>query len=400
VPTTPSGEKNEEHWYPRFVPDSEGNTPLIPSPTTFGPRPNLSRWHARLAADYAVLNPDGIRDPDLLRVRAARQAAIVAAAAAALGKLCHRAMESEIKTRGGDPADIPADDDPLDLPIWYADDDERADLAPLLANLPPTSDEVGTLIAPFLAGFRRFRRDWHPVFMTTETTCQYLPGDPSVEYGGQLDTILGFERAIPAITGRGEIPGKLHAGAWQVGDLKTGKEPRDGHPQQICAYSMCDWIDLRDGTGEIHAMPEIDGGVIIHGPADGRPWSLHPVLLTDELRGAVLASRRAFNERSTSAQALRRGVTVTGGSMDLSCLPGFNEPIRFALAMEGVATIAELAAYGRGRFADLKASYEDAKVGPKTLEKADAYLAVEDRTWADAAPATSTPTAPTVEEAA
>ena len=197
------------------------------------PKPALTGWAAREAAEFAVANVRQINA--LVRKKEERAAVdLVKNApwrsrdkAANLGTSVHAAVEALI----------------LDKPMPEWDDD----------------------VAPFMAHFDRFVADWNVTFTASEATVY----SRSEKYAGTFD----FAATIPRLADLG------YAGPRALGDLKTGKGVYAEVALQLAAYAHADFIGLPNGD-EV-PVPEVDCGVVLHLRPEG--YRLIPVRIDDEV---------------------------------------------------------------------------------------------------------------------
>lgn len=103
-------------------------------------------------------------------------------------------------------------------------------------ELPEWSDEA----APFLSSFAGFLEEWSPTFEMTEATV----ANHQYRYAGTLDSIMVLD------------------GRRVIADYKTGKDIYPESALQLAAYRYAEIVLMEDGS-EV-ALPEVDGGVVIH----------------------------------------------------------------------------------------------------------------------------------------
>jgi hypothetical protein len=211
----------------------------------------------------------------------------------------------------------------------------------LLGTPLPASVEVngedwaldGPELAPYLANFERFEREWEPTWHASEM----VVANPTVGYAGTLDYLIGA-------TGR--IGDALRARGYHVdpdtaimGDTKTGGDwitPEDGsapHPKilssghvhgvypeaglQMSAYAHAEVCWLRDGSRV--PMPAVAPvGVILHLRPEG--YHLYPARCGD-LEFLYFRYAQMIDEWSSRISSAKAPDPVIGKALEAPSLP-------------------------------------------------------------------------------
>ncbi len=190
--------------------------------------------------------------------------------------------------------------------------DERADVGSavhaliehrILGTPVPAEFTEDPELAPFLARFEEFTRQWQVIF----TASEMVVGNSTHLYAGTLDFLL----SSPLIARRlGTDP------AFEIaGDTKTGGEldVRGVYPEaslQMSAYAHAEFAQMRDGTRV--AMPRLaPKGVVLHLRPEG--FRLVPALVDDTVFAKFLAYRELDAEWTTgiSKNVLGKPLTLT-----------------------------------------------------------------------------------------
>jgi hypothetical protein len=208
------------------------------------PKPFLSRWTAKAAAEYAIAHLDHLRLlPAGQAIREVKQAPFAKRdSAAGLGDLIHAAVEAHAL---GQP------------------------------RLPLPDHAAG-----YLASFDQFLADHQPQFLAAEQTvysCRY-------GYAGTFDLLA-------TLPGRGVV----------LVDVKTGNRIYPEVCLQLAAYAAADFIGRPDGTTE-QALPAIAAGAVLHLRPGG--YQLVPVPIGRAVLEAFLSALAVFRFATDLAPTL------------------------------------------------------------------------------------------------
>lgn len=208
------------------------------------PKPALTNWAAKLAAEFAVEN---IKQVNALVRKGETEAAVslIKGApnrsrdrAANVGTHVHELVSAMI-------LGTPWDDWPPEL-------------------------------EPYLNHFLQFVDDYDVTFEASEATCY----SRKEKYAGTFD----FTATIPRLAEIG------YAGPRCMGDVKTGKGVYAEAALQMSAYAHADFIGLPNG--EEVPMPPVDCGVVLHLRPEG--YKLIPVRVDEEVFLAFKYVREVF----------------------------------------------------------------------------------------------------------
>lgn len=154
-------------------------------------------------------------------------------------------------------------------------------------------------IAPWMAAFVNFNRDWRPRFLAAEATVFNRPQ----AYGGTLDAIAvvpGLEDALPGL-GLGDVP--------LVVDYKSGNRLYPEVALQLSAYARGEFVGLPDGVTEA-PLPDVsqEYGLALHlRPATRqhpRGYRLRPVRIGQDVFAHFLFARENFRWVTESSKAV------------------------------------------------------------------------------------------------
>lgn len=155
--------------------------------------------------------------------------------------------------------------------------------------------EIPEEAIPYVDGWHQFVKDFNPTFVRAEATCfGYVEGhDGELGYAGTADFIATIN------------------GLTVVGDYKTGRSIHTEAALQLSALAHARFIADEEHTS-LMAMPEIDGGVVLHLTDKG--YVLHPVDIFGEPWETFSHLRRVWNFHqrnlvSKSPLFVRKGVS-------------------------------------------------------------------------------------------
>lgn len=174
------------------------------------PKPALTGWAARCAAEYAIDHWDELANLELSeRMKRIAKAADNARDAAAL--------------RGSKLHDL-------------------ADRLVLDGTLP--ADAVSDEQRPLVEAYAQFLRDWQPDVLGTESSCWHV----RYGYAGTFDLLAWIDAEL-----------------WLL-DIKTSKSIYGSYAFQLAAYAHAEWVDWGDGP---EPMPAVARAGVVHVRADG-----------------------------------------------------------------------------------------------------------------------------------
>jgi hypothetical protein len=150
--------------------------------------------------------------------------------------------------------------------------------------------EPGPVVAPYLASFRNFLKDFTPTFEMSEATVY----SPTESYAGTLDAVM-------VIGGRKILV-----------DYKTGKGIYADVALQLAAYAHAEAVLLPDGTSI--DMPVVDGAAALHlreydptldvGEFPDRGYSLIPVDVSEPVFKAFLFVREVMRWQEETSKGV------------------------------------------------------------------------------------------------
>jgi hypothetical protein len=206
-------------------------------------KPFLTKWAAKMAAEYAVENWGELTD---MLIRGEQQDAVTlikeassrsAQESSEMGTYVHSSVEERIKG-------IPSEISPIQL-----------------------------------VGFDAWREVHKPEFILCESTVY----NRTEGYAGTMDFMAEIE-------GRNIIV-----------DVKTGKQVYPEVALQLCAYAHGEWCD--EGTGREAPLPRIDGAAVLH--LRPRGYKFIPVRIDEEVWRSFQYVKEAFRwQRYTSKRVL------------------------------------------------------------------------------------------------
>lgn len=313
------------------------------------PKPWLTAWSAKLAAEYAVDHYDEV---GIVLAGSGRPAAVDLIKGSAKRM---RELKAEIGTHQHDVVESLVLDVALpELPEHLQDveiEGERVD------------HDVIT------DGFLQFCEDHDPRFELAEATV----ANTDFHYAGTLDLVASFPRMI--------VP---HRPTGRRGclDVKSGKVLDIGMAAQLAAYRRATVVWVND-QGVKAPMPETDFGAILHlRPEYEHGYKLFEVPSDDDAFEWFLQMTRAFHATKAQGPKLKARALyppLADGSQPPPMLEDVTLKCRGALITAGVRTLADLAGMTRPAVAGIKG------VGPKALEDIAQLLAAHSLTLKDEA---------------
>lgn len=237
--------------------DAQVKVPGVTTVVDQLPKPYLTYWAAREAAEAAVTNWDIVsqlvkRDPagatDYLKSAHRR----TSRSAADLGSAAHEYFERLARGEAINPRHVHAD------------------------------------VRPHVRWFSEFLEQVQPEFLHLEETVW----SDEHQYAGSFDAIA-------------RVDGEL-----VVLDWKTSKSVYDSVALQLSAYRYANRIILA-ADGESVDVPALAGGAVLHVRPEG--WQLVPVACGEDVFGAFLSLRRIFDWESTGKRGVVGRPIASGG---------------------------------------------------------------------------------------